>query len=91
MSNEKLKDVYENWLEHQEMDGCSCHINPPCSYCTHPGNIIDEFPVHNKWGGGPDKLIIHEGQLAVASGLGVCYVSYLYESGNIEDYEVEMD
>ncbi len=19
---------------------CSCHINPPCSYCTHPGNPI---------------------------------------------------
>ena len=17
---------------------CSCHINPPCGYCTHPGN-----------------------------------------------------
>lgn len=17
---------------------CSCHLNPPCGYCTHPGN-----------------------------------------------------
>lgn len=20
--------------------GCSCHIHPPCSFCTHPGNPI---------------------------------------------------
>jgi len=18
--------------------GCSCHLNPPCGWCTHPGN-----------------------------------------------------
>ena len=21
--------------------GCSCHINPPCSHCVHPGNPIN--------------------------------------------------
>lgn len=20
--------------------GCTCHIFPPCSYCTHPGNPL---------------------------------------------------
>lgn len=22
--------------------GCCCHINPPCGYCTHPGNPINQ-------------------------------------------------
>ena len=28
------KGVLEEFNIH---DGCSCHINPPCSYCTYPG------------------------------------------------------
>jgi len=25
---------------------CSCHLNPPCGYCTHPGNPdnLEETP-----------------------------------------------
>lgn len=22
--------------------GCSCHINPPCGYCMHPGNPANQ-------------------------------------------------
>jgi hypothetical protein len=22
--------------------GCSCHISPPCGYCTHPGNPLNQ-------------------------------------------------
>jgi hypothetical protein len=33
-------------------NGCCCHINPPCSYCTHPGNPScledDSCYVHRK-------------------------------------------
>lgn len=25
-----------------QMGGCSCHINTPCSYCTHPGNPANQ-------------------------------------------------
>lgn len=31
--SKKLDDVMENYFE-GEPTGCSCHINPPCSYCT---------------------------------------------------------
>ena len=24
------------------LDGCSCHIDPPCSYCTYQGIECDE-------------------------------------------------
>lgn len=22
--------------------GCSCHISPPCGWCTHPGNPLNQ-------------------------------------------------
>lgn len=28
--------------EHDIEGGCSCHINPPCSYCTKPKGYCDE-------------------------------------------------
>lgn len=31
-------DYIEEKREFEELDGCSCHINPPCSYCVHPGH-----------------------------------------------------
>jgi hypothetical protein len=30
-------------------DGCSCHINPPCSSCTHPGNQINLVEQEDLW------------------------------------------
>ena len=49
----KAEETYQN-DEHREMvvaageflrefrdSGCSCHINPPCSHCMHPGNPIN--------------------------------------------------
>lgn len=34
----EYQDLYEEW-ETMAMDGgCTCFINPPCSYCTHDGN-----------------------------------------------------
>lgn len=45
----KLKPEYQelaNEFEGRD-DCCSCHINPPCDHCTHPGN--------------PDNLAENEG------------------------------
>lgn len=28
--------------EHEKEGGCSCHINPPCGYCTEPTAYCDE-------------------------------------------------
>ena len=38
----KLKPDWQDEADEFEQlykdDGCYCHMNPPCSYCTHPGN-----------------------------------------------------
>jgi len=37
---EKYQELSDEFESHYEDMGCSCHINPPCGYCTHPGNPI---------------------------------------------------
>lgn len=32
---QEVKEEFENFYEDR---GCSCHLAPPCSYCTHEGN-----------------------------------------------------
>lgn len=32
-----------------EDSGCSCHNNPPCSFCTHPGNPANQEEDENCW------------------------------------------
>jgi len=32
-----------------ERGGCSCHINPPCSYCLHPGNPANQDEDESCW------------------------------------------
>jgi len=41
---QELKEEFEE--EYSEEGQCSCHINPPCDSCTHPGNPnnLDENP-----------------------------------------------
>jgi hypothetical protein len=29
--------------------GCSCHLSPPCSYCTHPGNPLNQDEDESCW------------------------------------------
>ena len=29
--------------------GCSCHINPPCGWCTHPGNPLNQEEDDECW------------------------------------------
>lgn len=36
--------------EFDSMDWCcSCHINPPCGYCTHPGNPANQEEDEDCW------------------------------------------
>lgn len=34
---------------HAHYDSCSCHISPPCSSCTHPGNPLNLEEDHQAW------------------------------------------
>ncbi len=37
------RDGCEGIIQEKDIDGgCSCHINPPCSYCTEPKNYCSE-------------------------------------------------
>jgi len=38
MLKPEYRDVYNDFLSDYVDRGCSCHQNPPCSYCTHEGN-----------------------------------------------------
>lgn len=29
--------------------GCSCHISPPCNYCVHPGNPLNQDDFDECW------------------------------------------
>ena len=43
---QQAQEDRDDFMATQEQRGCSCHINPPCSYCTHPGHPMgqDENP-----------------------------------------------
>lgn len=34
------RDDFESYKD--ESGGCRCHLNPPCGYCTHPGNPLNQ-------------------------------------------------
>lgn len=61
MSNQRLKPEYEGIAE--EFDalygdaGCSCHIRPPCSACTHPGNPLCLENTPEAWEDIPDDEV----------------------------------
>ncbi|MCK5615963.1 hypothetical protein KAR91_79610 [Candidatus Pacearchaeota archaeon] len=41
--------------EYADTYGCSCHINPPCSYCTHEGNPDNLENIDEAWEEVPDE------------------------------------
>lgn len=41
------RDDYESYR--QEYGGCSCHINPPCGACTHPGHPLNQEEDDSCW------------------------------------------
>lgn len=34
---------------------CSCHIFPPCGFCTHPGNPLNQDEDESCWETSPSK------------------------------------
>lgn len=48
-----LNELGQNLQYEFELDsadtGCSCHLNPPCGYCTHPGNPINLEETPEAW------------------------------------------
>lgn len=52
--NEKGQEVYDEFLS-QDYTGCTCHLgNPPCSYCTDPGNPIAVEETDEYWEKDPE-------------------------------------
>lgn len=46
----RLKAEYQKLADDFENAGCcSCHINPPCGHCTHPGNPIALENTEEAW------------------------------------------
>lgn len=41
------RDAFESMRD--ELGGCRCHLNPPCSYCTHPGNPVNQEEDPSCW------------------------------------------
>lgn len=40
---------YLNFLNEYDDACCSCHINPPCHFCTHPGNPANLVEDDTAW------------------------------------------
>ena len=40
---------YEDFEAHYGDRCCSCHINPPCGWCTHPGNPLNLDENEDAW------------------------------------------
>lgn len=40
------RDEFDNYATNY---CCSCHINPPCHYCTHPGNPLNQEDDESCW------------------------------------------
>lgn len=49
--------VLVQWAENERDDfhreykdgGCTCFISPPCGYCTHPGNPVNQEECDDCW------------------------------------------
>lgn len=50
MLTEAALNEYEMFLDQGFDDaGCSCHISPPCPFCTHPGNPLNLMEDDSAW------------------------------------------
>ena len=54
-----LKEEYQvlsdEFDEYADTYGCSCFINPPCTYCTHEGNPTNLLNTEEAWEEVPDE------------------------------------
>jgi len=53
MEGKCLTEEAENdrlqWEDYNDRYGCSCHLNPPCASCTHPGNPSNQEEDPTAW------------------------------------------
>lgn len=45
----EFQAMFDEWDEEFDGGNCSCHINPPCSSCTHEGNPANLEEVDDAW------------------------------------------
>ena len=54
-----LKEEYQvladEFDDYTDTYGCACHINAPCSYCTHEGNPNNLENTEEAWEEVPDE------------------------------------
>ena len=41
--------ISDEFQDYYEYHGCSCHNNPPCGYCVHPGNPLNLEDTPDAW------------------------------------------
>lgn len=51
---EKGADLEFEFISEYRDKGCSCHIDPPCYTCTHPGNPNNLAEDDSLWEDQPD-------------------------------------
>ena len=43
------ESAQQDRYDFERLDGCSCHLNPPCGWCTHPGNPLYQENDESCW------------------------------------------
>lgn len=46
---EEYEEIYEEFRQAHDDGGCTCFLNPPCGYCTHPGNPSNLEETEEAW------------------------------------------
>lgn len=59
LTKEAKKDREDFYNKFGDSGECSCHINPPCSFCTHPGNPVNQEEDPECWIEVPDENLMN--------------------------------
>lgn len=46
---EEAQAERDNFDSEYSNRGCTCFISPPCSFCTHPGNPVNQAEDDTAW------------------------------------------
>lgn len=46
---QKYQEIADDFFFNMRNNGCSCHISPPCNYCTHEGNPANLYEIDEAW------------------------------------------
>ena len=52
---EEYQELEDEFNTYADTYGCACHLNPPCSYCTHEGNPDNLENTPEAWEEVPDE------------------------------------